>query len=132
MLKIVLSLCAFSGMLVVPASANAKASHHHHHKHHKSHSVFAHYRHHVYVARSTAYCQRGLMADGQNTHRNSVASNRHPLGTRLRLVGHSFQSHKVFVVRDRIGWGSELDFWTPSCGSASLWGRRTVRYRIAK
>lgn len=88
----------------------------------------------VFSANSTAYspCSAGsIMADGTHVRSGSVASNRHPLGTRIQLVGApTFFGRRDFTVRDRIGWGSDLDFWTPSCSGALAWGRRTVRYRL--
>lgn len=81
------------------------------------------------VVQSTAYCLNGRMADGTWTRDGSVASNRHRLGTRIRLTK-PFRGRKRFVVRDRIGWGTELDLWTPSCSHARWYGRRTARYRV--
>ncbi len=72
------------------------------------------------------------MADGSYVRAGSVASNRHPLGTRIRLVGVTFNGRRRFVVRDRIGHGSQLDIWTPSCAAAIGWGRRTVRYVVIR
>lgn len=84
----------------------------------------------VLRAHSTSYCLTGIMANGQRVRAGSVAMNRHPLGTRIRLVGQTFGGRRYFVVRDRIGWGSELDFWSPSCAASFAWGRRAVRYRV--
>jgi 3D (Asp-Asp-Asp) domain-containing protein len=75
---------------------------------------------------STAYCLIGTMADGSWTRDSSVAHNGFALGTRI-TVSPPFRGHRRFVVRDRIGWGTELDFWTPTCASAFAWGRRVVR-----
>lgn len=83
-------------------------------------------------ASSTAYCLRGRMADGTRTRPGSVAMNRHPLGTRIQLRGARFEGRRVFVVRDRIGYGSELDLWVSSCSRALAWGRRQVAYRIIR
>jgi 3D (Asp-Asp-Asp) domain-containing protein len=80
------------------------------------------------LAVSTAYCDTGTMADGSYTRAGSVASNRYPLGTRLRIWP-SPTGRRLFVVRDRIGWGSELDFYLPSCRAAIRWGRRIVHVR---
>lgn len=86
---------------------------------------------HQRVAESTSYCLRGTMADGTYTRRRSIAMNSLPLGTRIRLVGRPFHNGlRIFVVRDRIGWGTELDFWSPSCASARIWGRRSVHFRV--
>jgi 3D (Asp-Asp-Asp) domain-containing protein len=89
----------------------------------------------VFVASSTSYCPGSsgpVMADGTRTRLGSVASNRHPLGTRLRLIGVRFLGRRTFVVRDRIGSGSDLDFWAPSCSASRRWGRRRVRYRVVR
>ncbi len=84
------------------------------------------------TAESTSYCLTGRMADGTQTRAGSVAMNRHPLGTRITLVGVTFQGRRRFVVRDRIGWGSALDFWSPSCAQSRQWGRRVVRYKLSR
>ncbi len=82
-------------------------------------------------AESTAYCLRGTMADGTYTRPHSVAMNRHPLGTRIELLGRRGPDGKRrYIVRDRIGYGTELDFWVPTCSEAYAWGRRSVRYRL--
>lgn len=77
---------------------------------------------------STSYCLHGTMADGSWTRHGSVASNVYPLGARI-TVRPPFFGRRHFTVRDRIGWGSQLDFWSPSCRVARLWGRRTVHVR---
>jgi 3D (Asp-Asp-Asp) domain-containing protein len=77
---------------------------------------------------STAYCLTGTMADGSYTREASIAHNGFPLGTRV-TVSPPFRGRRRFVVRDRIGWGTDLDFWAPSCGSAIQYGRRVIRVR---
>lgn len=77
---------------------------------------------------STAYCLSGTMADGTGVRGGSVANNWYPLGTKI-TVSASPTGRKRFVVRDRIGWGSSLDFWVPSCSLARSWGRRTVKIK---
>src|SRR4051794_11315817 len=57
------------------------------------------------------------MADGSWTREASVAPNHHPLGTALEVTP-APTGRRRWVVRDRIGWGTELDFWRPSCGLA--------------
>lgn len=87
----------------------------------------------VLTASSTSYCPGSsgtVMADGTGVRFGSVASNRHPLGTTIRLKGQAFLGRAVFVVRDRIGHSSELDFWAPSCSQSFAWGRRVVRYVV--
>lgn len=76
-----------------------------------------------YYVEATAYCLRGTMADGSYTRAGSVAHNGYALGTKLTING------QRYVVRDRIGYGTVLDIWMPSCGEAVAWGRRTVKVR---
>jgi 3D (Asp-Asp-Asp) domain-containing protein len=78
---------------------------------------------------STAYCLRGTMANGTFTRQGSVAMNMVPLGTRIK-VSQSPTGRLFHTVRDRIGWGTQLDFWVASCGQAHAWGRRTVRVKF--
>jgi 3D (Asp-Asp-Asp) domain-containing protein len=78
---------------------------------------------------STGYCLHGTMADGSYTRSGSVAHNGYALGTHL-TIWPTPTGRRRFVVRDRIGWGTELDFWLPSCGQAIAWGRRTVHVRV--
>lgn len=78
---------------------------------------------------STSYCQTGRMADGTQTRQRSVAMNTLPLGTRVWVEPAVRGLHR-WVVRDRIGWGSQIDFWTSSCAKAIRWGRRPVRVRL--
>jgi hypothetical protein len=66
---------------------------------------------------STAYCLRGRMANGQFVHAGAVAMNGVRLGTRIR-VSRSPTGRLRFTVKDRIGWGTQLDFWVPSCAQA--------------
>lgn len=75
---------------------------------------------------STAYCETGRMANGENTYIGAVAGNLWPLGTVLE-VSDSPYGPGLFTVADRIGSGSELDFATPGdCSTAIQWGRRPV------
>lgn len=83
-------------------------------------------------AESTSYCATGTMANGQYTHKRSVAMNSLPLGSKIKLIGKKFRGLKVFYVNDRIGSGSELDFWNPSCSHAVRWGRRPVKFKVLK
>jgi 3D (Asp-Asp-Asp) domain-containing protein len=87
----------------------------------------------IVTAVSTSYCPGSsgtTMADGTPVRFGSVAQNTLPLGTRIRLIGQSFMGARDFVVRDRIGSGSQLDFWAPSCSESISWGRRTVRFVV--
>lgn len=78
---------------------------------------------------STAYCLRGTMANGSYTRTASAANNYLRLGTRIYVRPAVLGRHR-WVVRDRIGWGTELDFWMPSCGQAVSYGRRIVRMAV--
>lgn len=78
---------------------------------------------------STAYCLHGTMADGTYTRAGSIAHNGYALGTRV-TVWPSPTGQRRFVVRDRIGWGTQLDFWLPTCSAALAWGRRLVHVRV--
>ncbi len=78
---------------------------------------------------STAYCLHGRMADGTFVRPGSVASNDYRLGTKL-TIRPSPTGRRRFVVRDRIGHGTQLDFWTSGCSAAVNWGRRTVSIKV--
>jgi 3D (Asp-Asp-Asp) domain-containing protein len=78
---------------------------------------------------STAYCLSGVMADGTSVRSGSVAENTLRLGTAIEVSAAPSPARR-FVVRDRIGWGTQLDFWVPSCSDALRWGRRVVRIRV--
>lgn len=80
---------------------------------------------------STAYspCSSGsVMADGTRTRPGSVAHNGYPFGTKL-TIWPSPTGRRRFTVRDRIGHGTELDFWVADCHQAIQWGRRVVHVR---
>jgi hypothetical protein len=78
---------------------------------------------------ATAYCLQGRMADGTYTRSGSVANNAYRLGTKIRVYPAVFGIRR-WVVRDRIGWGTDWDFWTPSCWQARMFGRRSVQIRL--
>lgn len=75
---------------------------------------------------STAYCLTGNMASGRPTYQGAVAANYWPLGTVLDVSDSPYGPGR-FVVEDRYGSGTELDFAMPGdCAGANAWGRRTV------
>lgn len=78
---------------------------------------------------ATSYCLSGTMADGSPTRHWSAASNSLPLGTRIWIEPKVRGRHR-WTVRDRIGWGTQLDLWAPSCGQAVAFGRRVLRVRV--
>lgn len=80
---------------------------------------------------ATAYCQGTVTASGRAPFVGEVANNTWPLGTRLR-VSPPVWGHTRFVVLDRIGWGSQIDFYTPSCSIALAFGRRVERVQVVK
>ncbi len=80
---------------------------------------------------ATSYCLNGQMADGSYTRMRSAASNTLRLGTKIRLVGKAGPNGiRLYVIRDRIGYGTQLDLWTASCSDAIRFGRRNLRYKI--
>ena len=83
----------------------------------------------LFSADSTAYCGGGITASGRPVREGAVAMNSVPLGTRVRAMRSPF-GKRTFTVTDRIGWGSDLDFYVSSCARAVAWGRRTVAVRI--
>lgn len=100
----------------------------------------------VFHLNSTAYGGSGcdassggsLMADNRGVHGGAVANNLWPFGTRIELMrvwgrrSASFDGRRRFTVEDRIGSGSELDFYTGSCDYMDAWGRRDVTLRIVR
>jgi 3D (Asp-Asp-Asp) domain-containing protein len=80
---------------------------------------------------ATAYCLRGTMADGTYTRPGSAAHNGFALGTRITVrPAPWWHPSGQFVVRDRIGYGTDLDLWAPDCGTAILYGRRSVSVQV--
>lgn len=73
------------------------------------------------------------MADGTRTRERSAASNELPLGTKIRIVSRQAGPGglRLWVVRDRIGWGTQLDLWTPGCSTATRFGRHyNIRIKL--
>jgi len=58
-----------------------------------------------------------------------VASNQFPLGTKI-MLDHPVFGHREYVVLDRIGYGSELDFYNPSEAACDEYGREEVGFRV--
>lgn len=87
-----------------------------------------------YSVHSTAYCPGSsgtTMADGRHVYFGAVANNFLALGTRIRTDRQAF-GKRWFTVHDRIGYGSELDFWVPSCAMATDWGARSISFRVVR
>lgn len=80
----------------------------------------------AHAEHATAYCLHGRMADGTQTRRGSLAHNGYRLGTKLWATPAVFGRHR-WTVRDRIGYGSEADFWAPlGCQQAIAFGPRVI------
>lgn len=78
---------------------------------------------------STSYCQAGIMADGQETYWGAAAGNEWPFGTRMRILTGRLAG-TVVTIADRIGWGSQLDIFSPSCAWSWWYGRERVSVEI--
>jgi 3D (Asp-Asp-Asp) domain-containing protein len=61
------------------------------------------------------------MANGQAPYVGAAAGNRWHFGTVLLVPGRG-----EVVVKDRIGYGSDLDLYMSSCAEAEAWGRRSL------
>jgi len=84
-------------------------------------------------ATSTAYCPGSsgtITAAGTRTRAGAVAMNGLRLGTIVRVTSSPLPGRRLYQVTDRVGWGSQLDFWVPSCATARAWGRRITSYRV--
>lgn len=75
---------------------------------------------------STAYTSTGNnMASGEKPYEGAVACNLVPLGTKIYIEGYGY-----FVVKDRIGHGSQLDIFMDTYEEAIQFGRRTVKVYV--
>ncbi len=86
----------------------------------------------AHAVESTSYCLRGRMADGTYTRARSVAQNGLPFGTKIRTKTRGPGGLRYWFVRDRIGHGSQLDFWQPACAQSRAWGRRRISYTVVR
>lgn len=81
----------------------------------------------ILTLESTAYEETGsTMANGEYPYFGAVACNILPLGTRIKVLDGPFAG-QTFVVKDRIGWGSQLDFYLGDVAACYEYGRRVVR-----
>ena len=81
---------------------------------------------------TTAYspCSSGtITASGQPVRDGIAAVNWLRLGTRIRVWPPAF-GRTLFVVLDRVGYGTSLDLYTSSCSAAIVFGRRLERVTI--
>lgn len=75
---------------------------------------------------STAYCERGAMANGQQVHDGAAARNGVRFGSRFRILSGPLAG-KVVTITDRHAAGSTgLDVWMASCDEARGYGRRHI------
>jgi hypothetical protein len=81
---------------------------------------------------TTSFCEKGIMANGQQTHPGVAAANYLRLGTRIQLVGRVTGPYgrRRYTITDRIGSQSSLDLWVSDCNAARAFGRRTTSYQI--
>jgi 3D (Asp-Asp-Asp) domain-containing protein len=82
-----------------------------------------------YTVSATCYAQGSITASGGPVYLGEVANNFLALGTRIRLDRPVF-GRRDYVVEDRIGSGSELDFYNPSETTCLWFGRREIGFRI--
>jgi len=81
---------------------------------------------------TTAYspCSSGtITASGERVHDGVAAANWLRLGTRIRVWPPAF-GRTLYVVLDRVGYGTSLDLYTTSCTAAVRFGRRLERVTI--
>jgi 3D (Asp-Asp-Asp) domain-containing protein len=78
---------------------------------------------------ATSYCQGTITASGEAPYVGEVANNMWPLGTRVEVSPAVF-GRRFFHVEDRIGYGSQIDFYNPSCQRAIQFGRRIERVSV--
>jgi hypothetical protein len=78
---------------------------------------------------ATSYCQGTVTASGEAPYVGEVANDVWSLGTRLEVSPRVF-GRRFFRVEDRIGWGSQIDFYNSSCSAADVFGRRVERVAI--
>lgn len=75
---------------------------------------------------STAYTHTGNnMANGEKPYEGAVACNLVPIGTKLYIEGYGY-----FVVKDRIGHGSQLDIFMDTYDECIQFGRRTLKVYV--
>lgn len=84
-----------------------------------------------FTVEATCYHQGSVTASGSGVFVGEVANNFLALGTRILLDRPVFGLRR-FVVLDRIGWGSELDFYGPSEGACLAFGRERVGFTVLR
>jgi 3D (Asp-Asp-Asp) domain-containing protein len=84
-----------------------------------------------FAMESSAYCEGGTTASGQQTHDGVAASNRFPFGTRIRLLTGPLAG-KVVEIQDRHAkrFTNLLDVFIQSCAAALEYGRRQIKVAV--
>jgi 3D (Asp-Asp-Asp) domain-containing protein len=81
---------------------------------------------------ATAYCLRGVTADGGEARHGTVAADPRvlPMGSRIRIRGR--QIHGEYLVADRGAAvkGRRIDIFIPRCEQARRFGRQRVTVTI--
>jgi 3D (Asp-Asp-Asp) domain-containing protein len=90
-----------------------------------------HLSHASLTLEATSYCQGTVTASGEPPFIGEVANNTYPLGTRLS-VSPPVWGRTRFVVEDRIGAFSQIDFYNSSCQAALDFGRRVERVHVIR
>jgi 3D (Asp-Asp-Asp) domain-containing protein len=80
---------------------------------------------------ATAYSQGSVTASGVAPYVGDVASNLYPLGTHI-MVSPAVWGRTRFVVLDRVGCCTDVDFYTPSTPQAIDFGRRVERVQVVR
>jgi 3D (Asp-Asp-Asp) domain-containing protein len=78
---------------------------------------------------STCYAQGTITASGGPVFIGEVANDFLPLGTHI-VLDHPVFGRGEFVVEDRIGSGSELDFYNPSESVCLEYGRERIGFSV--
>ena len=83
---------------------------------------------------ATAYCLRGVTADGGEARHGTVAADPRvlPLGSRIRIRGR--QIHGEYLVADRGAAvkGRRIDIFIPRCEQARHFGRQRVTVTVER
>lgn len=82
-----------------------------------------------YTVSSTCYAQGSVTASGGPVYLGEVANNFLALGSRIMLDRPIF-GRREYRVEDRIGSGSELDFYNPSEATCDNYGREEIGFHV--
>lgn len=81
---------------------------------------------------ATAYCLRGVTADGGVARRGTVAADPRvlPLGSRIRIRGTTIRGEYLVADRGAAVKGRRIDIFMPSCAQARRFGRQRVTVTV--